>query len=126
MDAKRRVILTLVVLVISGAILYFTAKAVTQFTGYVISSKLGNENFAKCLGQNSILYVKAGCPHCANQEEMFGDYLVHLNIVDCAISPEKCQEAGIEYVPTWIINGEKQASGSVSLQELAKISGCKL
>jgi len=125
MEIKRKIGIASVILVVGVIILYFAANLVTKFTGYTIAPILAKEDFARCLGEKTNLYVKAGCPSCANQEEMFGDFLVHLNITDCAIDPEMCVNAGIEKIPTWIINGKK-VIGSRSLDELAELSGCKL
>ena len=86
-------------------------------TGAVVS-----EDIAKCIGQNSILYVQSGCPHCEKQLELFGDNKKYLNIIDCIDSPEKCQN--IIGVPTWIING-KQYSGVQSIEKLKELTGCK-
>ena len=125
METKRKIGIAFVVLIVSVIVLYFAANLITKFTGYTIAPILAKEDFAKCLGEKTKLYVKAGCSHCADQEAMFGDFLVHLNITDCAIDSEMCTNAGIERIPTWIINGEKIV-GPKSLDELAELSGCKL
>lgn len=76
-----------------------------------------SEEFAKHLGENSILYISNGCLHCHQQLEMFGEYVTYLNIIDCTKEPHKCLEAEIIRVPTWIIDSEKY-EGVQSIEEL--------
>ena len=110
----------LIFLVAVGVFLLYSK---LTFVGYVtnIANEV-SENVAKCIGQNSILYVQSGCPHCEKQLELFGDNRKYLNIIDCIDSPEKCQN--IIGVPTWIING-KQYSGVQSIEKLKELTGCK-
>jgi len=83
------------------------------------------DSFASCVGSKAILYVQEGCPHCADQEKLFGDSLSKLNIIDCKYQPDKCVAEGIQYIPAWDINGNK-STGVKSLEELSKETGCAL
>jgi hypothetical protein len=80
-----------------------------------------DEDLAKCIGENSVLYVQLGCPHCETQEEIFGSYLEHLNIIDCFYEKEKCE--GIQGTPTWKINGELYV-GVQPIDKLKELTGC--
>ncbi len=80
-----------------------------------------SEETAKCIGQNSELYGQLGCRACQAQEEKFGENKKYLNIIDCWFEREKC--SGIEYTPTWIINGEKHV-GVYSIEKLKELTGC--
>ena len=80
------------------------------------------EDVAKCIGEKATLYVKLGCPHCEAQEEMFGSNAKYLNIIDCFFEHDKCY--GIEYVPTWIIDGKK-IQGVQSIEKLQQLTGCE-
>ena len=80
-----------------------------------------SKELAKCIGENSELYVQLGCNACAHQEEMFGKNNEYLNIIDCWFEREKCLE--IQYVPTWIIKGEKH-TGVQSIEKLKDLTGC--
>ena len=80
-----------------------------------------SEEVAKCIGKNSALYTQLGCSACKVQEEMFGNNYKYLNVVDCWFEREKCGE--IEYVPTWIIKGEKY-TGAQSISTLQELTGC--
>ena len=78
---------------------------------------------AKCIGENSELYVQLGCYACKIQEEMFGDNYQYLNAIDCILEKEKCKEKQIEATPTWIINGKKYR-GVQTIAELQNLTGC--
>jgi len=80
-----------------------------------------SEKIAKCIGENSELYIQLGCNACKNQEDMFGENKKYLNIIDCWFERDKC--SNIEYTPTWIIKGEKYI-GVHSFEELKELTGC--
>lgn len=98
----------------------------TTATTTVPSTKY--DALAKCLTDKGfVMYGSQYCPHCANQENMFGDSFKYINYVECTEEPgtTECNEKNILGVPTWIYpNGE--LSGTQSLEELSEISGCKL
>lgn len=79
---------------------------------------------AKCIGENSILYVKLGCHACETQEEMFGDNYDALNVIDCFYERNKCVDAEISATPTWIIEG-RSSRGVQSIEELKILTGCQ-
>jgi len=80
-----------------------------------------SEEIAKCIGENSELYVQAGCSHCEDQKELFGENYQYLNIIDCFFEIERCEE--ITATPTWIIDGKKIA-GFQSIEKLQELTGC--
>lgn len=82
-----------------------------------------NEKTAKCIGENSVLYTKLGCPACEAQEKMFEDNYQYLNKIDCHSETQKCIDAQITGTPTWIINGEKYL-GMQSIEKLKELTGC--
>jgi len=90
---------------------------------FIISSKTSNtsEELAKCIGEKAQLFTQLGCHACKTQEELFGENYKFLNVVDCFYEGEKC--GGIEYTPTWIINGEKIV-GVQSIEKLKELTGC--
>jgi uncharacterized protein YxeA len=79
------------------------------------------EEVAKCIGKNSVLYIKLGCNACKIQEEMFGENYEYLTIIDCFYERDKCSE--IIFTPTWIIKGEKY-EGVQSIEKLKELTGC--
>jgi glutaredoxin len=98
----------IIILIISAIVLYKPTKNVEA-------------DLAKCIGEKSTLYVQLGCPHCKEQEDLFGENLKFINIVDCFYEPEKCQE--IMYVPTWKI-GDTKITGVQSIEKLKELTGC--
>ncbi len=79
------------------------------------------KELAKCIGENSELYIQLGCHACISQEEMFGKNYEYLNVIDCFYEGEKCIE--ISYTPTWIINGQHY-SGARPIEQLKELTGC--
>jgi hypothetical protein len=79
------------------------------------------ETEAKCIGENSLLYVQLGCHACKIQEEMFGDNYQYLTKIDCFVESEKC--SGISGTPTWEINGQEYV-GVQSIEKLKELTGC--
>lgn len=82
-----------------------------------------SEEIAKCIGENSIMYVQLGCHACEISEDLFGENIQYLNTVDCFAEREKCIEEKIEKTPTWIINNQK-IEGVQSLETLKYLTGC--
>lgn len=82
-----------------------------------------DEEVAKCIGENSVLYVQLGCHACESQEEMFGEYYKHLNVVDCFYDRETCSKIPIGATPTWIINGQVYKEVQ-SIEKLRELTGC--
>ncbi len=84
-------------------------------------SNTTTEAIAKCIGDNSMLYVQLGCPHCKTQEEMFGDNVKYLKTIDCFFERDKC--AAINATPTWLISG-RYYEGVQSIDDLKTYAGC--
>jgi len=103
------------VLLIAGGIIYF------KVAGDVVKN-IPSEEVAKHIGENSILYVQAGCIHCKEQEDLFGENVKYLTIADCLEDTQACINAGIEATPTWIINGQKYV-GKKTIEELKELTG---
>lgn len=80
-----------------------------------------NEEIVKCIGENAVLYTQIGCHACKIQENLFGENLKHINIIDCFYEPEKCQD--ILGTPSWEINGETYL-GVQSIEKLKELIGC--
>lgn len=80
-----------------------------------------SEEIAKCIGENSELYIQLGCHACETQEEMFGENYQYLTVIDCFYERDKCGE--ITATPTWKIGGENTI-GVQSIEELQKLTGC--
>ena len=100
--------------------------SVIIFSVIVINRSNGTpDETAKCIGQNSELYIQLGCHACESQEKLFGESYQYLNTIDCFYEEErnKCITAEITATPTWIIDGKKYV-GVQSIEELKKLTGC--
>ena len=82
-----------------------------------------DEELARCIGENSLLYVRLGCHYCDIQEEMFGKSVAELNIIDCFYDQEECAKENLIGTPTWKINGELYP-GVKEIEELKALTGC--
>ena len=89
------------------------------------NSAQASPEVAKCIGQNSILYTQTGCSHCKDQEDLFGDNLKHLSMINCLEEGnlQKCIDAKIEGTPNWIIKN-KSYVGVQSIAKLKELTGC--
>ncbi len=100
-----------------------------RFTSFSIFNEKENSNegaleeFAKCIGKNSVYYGQTGCSACKIQEDMFGENVQYLNKIDCKLDVQKCIDVGIEATPTWIINNQSYR-GVQSIEKLAELTGC--
>lgn len=111
---KKDLIITITITIAVLVLAYFiiTSSKPIPFT---------DEEVAKCIGENSILYVQLGCPHCETQEELFGENLKYLDIIDCFYERDKCEE--IRVTPTWKIEGEL-IENIQSINKLKELTGC--
>lgn len=111
-DTKIYLGLVVIVIVIIIAIFYIKDNGETP-----------EQKLAKCIGENSVLYIKLGCPACEVQKTMFGDNYQYLNKIDCHYEIQKCIDAGITHTPTWIIK-EQKIEGVQPIEKLKELTGC--
>jgi glutaredoxin len=95
---------------------------------YLIQNKPAEQASAeltKCIGQNSLLYTQTGCSHCKDQEDLFGNNIQSLNIIDCVQDGnlQKCIDAKITGTPTWIIKNQSYV-GVQTIAKLKELTGC--
>lgn len=98
--------------------------SILLFSLYILTKPKENntsEEVVKCIGQNSILYVQTGCPHCKTQENLFGENLKYIKIIDCWEQREKCIH--IDATPSWEINNELYR-GIQSIEKLKELTNC--
>ena len=82
-----------------------------------------DEELAKCIGENSVLYVRTGCSACSAQKDLFGENVKHLQIVDCLTNSQECANNEIASIPTWIIEG-RQYHGVQPIPKLKILTKC--
>ena len=73
---------------------------------------------AEFIGDNSVLYIQKGCPHCEKQLKLFGNNKEFLKVIDCWNNYKECQD--IRGVPTWKVDN-KNFYGIKSSEELKNI-----
>ena len=111
-STKTYLIIGIIVIIIITAIYLIKANGETP-----------EEELAKCIGENSELYVQLGCHACELQKQAFGETYPYLNIIDCTNNPQKCLENEITKTPTWVIKGEKYP-GVRTINLLKEETGC--
>ncbi|MDP3003894.1 MAG: hypothetical protein Q8N43_00035 [Candidatus Azambacteria bacterium] len=85
------------------------------------------DNFAKCLASKNItMYGTYNCPHCLNEKKAFGSSFQYVSYVECTQEPNKCVDAGIMEIPTWIFPDGKKLVGEQGLEKLSQESDCPL
>lgn len=90
----------------------------------VLDEALWYSNLGKCLTDNNfVFYGMDTCPHCTDQKYTLSDGFRYVNYVECSVEKEKCAEAGISRVPTWVYPGGKK-TGHLTTVELSELSGC--
>lgn len=72
------------------------------------------------------MYGTYWCPYCERQEQMFGDAITKVQVIECdpqgdKAQPQLCTQAKVSSFPTWEINGQLY-EGLRSLDDLATIS----
>jgi glutaredoxin len=107
--------------------LYFIGSYLTGGFGAVQPSEGGKyDKLARCLTDKGIvMYGLSTCPHCLEQKELFGDSFKYVTYVECSEQQSLCTAKGVQYVPSWEINGNIEV-GVKPLDELARIAGCEI
>jgi len=78
-------------------------------------------DFARCLNRAGATYYTAEwCPHCARQNDMFGNALRYLRVVDCT---DGCD--GVRSFPTWSFADGSRISGVASFESLGRRTRCQ-
>ncbi len=104
---------------------------VLAFAFFPSANSTKYDSFAQCLnGKGMKIYVASWCPHCHDQEAMFGSSFSKLSSVVCSTDPsqetQECQSLGIQSYPTWKFPNGAMQPGVLSLEQLSAISGCPL
>jgi glutaredoxin len=110
-------LVTVLIIVIIAAVLFYVTIGKPSAT---VSAQA-----AQYIGNHSIVYVQAGCVHCKDQEDLFGDNWKYITTLDCIASQANtqiCINNNISGTPTWVING-KQYIGVQSIQTLESLTG---
>ncbi len=87
------------------------------------SPEIVDEKTLLCIAEKSQLYVSTNCGYCNSQKRLLGEDSSMFNITDCRQNPSACVDAGIQVVPTWIIDGEVY-TGYHIIKDLKEITNC--
>jgi hypothetical protein len=116
---KKRVVITVVVLVVLVAVLWSASGWLSGVTGYGVLED-GKWSLAMCLGEKgSVMYGDSDCQVCDEQQELFGDAFAQITYVDC--SSGGCED--LPSVPAWQIDGTVYY-GVKTLEALKVLSRC--
>jgi hypothetical protein len=124
MEKGRKIIISILAIVLLICAFYFMTKYITVTTGYSVSNDITPEKLAKCLTEKGIkMYGSMYCPHCAEQKVLFGDSFKLVNYVECSNPDNADVCAGLKGVPAWNIKGQIYY-GKQELSKLQELSGC--
>jgi hypothetical protein len=89
--------------------------------------------FAQCTKtRGARMYGAYWCPHCQEQEELFGSAFQYVNYVECGVKgdvkkqSEACKLAEVKHYPTWEFADRSRIEGKQSFQFLSEKTGCSL
>jgi len=83
------------------------------------------EDLARCLTERGVvLYSTPWCGACVRQKQLFGPFASLLNEVDCTQESQRCNDANIRAVPTWVFSGGSHHEGIRTLRQLARRARC--
>ncbi len=122
MEPKKRIFMSLLILVVLVVAFYFITYNVTQLTGRVITGQVND--FEECLKkQNITLYIKNTDTDAELKKTSLVEYMQYFKIKNCINNNKPCEKNNINYFPTWIINN-KNFAGDISVSELSEFTGC--
>ena len=90
------------------------------------------DSLASCIKDSGATYYGAfWCPHCQEQNAMFGKSKKLLPYVECSEPSGKgqlqvCTDAGVSSYPTWQFADGSRLTGTQSFEVLAEKTGCPL
>jgi hypothetical protein len=123
MKEVRRNVVIVVLIVAAFALTYYLGRRRR-------SSRL--DAFAQCLASKQAkMYGAYWCPHCGDEERMFGSSFKYVPYVECGVpgsraeTPE-CKADGIKHYPTWVFASGERHEGTLPLQTLGQMTGCGL
>jgi len=124
MESKRRIFISLIILVILVIAFYFITFGVTQLTGHAITGQSPKNDFEECLKKQDIkLFIKAANTDLELQKTGLMDYMQYFKIQNCINNNEPCVDNDIFQFPTWIINNKK-VTGDITNYELGMYTNC--
>jgi hypothetical protein len=122
MERKYSVLFTFAVLFLIVLGMYGFTNWFSKITGY-FTGEGQDVQLGKCLYEKGAeIYVNENCARCEEQENILGDGLKFIKIIDCSKSQEMC--ANLREIPAIYFNGTF-VYGVNSIENLKTISGCE-
>ncbi len=87
------------------------------------------DEFAQCIDDaGGKMYGAYWCPHCQDQEEMFGSAFRHIDYVECSSQGSRTFDLcpDIQSTPTWEDADGTRTTGTQTLAQLSERYGCEL
>jgi len=123
MEQKKRIFISLGILIVLIIGFFAVTSAITKYTGYFVTDD-SNSSSTTCLANQDIrLYINSADSDNALKNTRLADYLQYFQIHNCFANNQPCVDNGINDFPTWIINGKKYV-GDISETELGQYTGC--
>lgn len=124
MKKGLNIVLTIIILLVIGAIVYAASTKSEKSSEY--------DQFAQCIADSGAKFYGAfWCPHCLEQKRMFGDSYKLLPYIECSTPDQQgqlqvCIDADIKGYPTWEFPDGTRESGEIPFDVLAEKTGCEL
>lgn len=97
---------------------------ILAFSGWVLLKNPNtDEELARCIGENSVVYSQIGCHACETQKQLFGENYQYVNDYICNTNWDYCLQKGIKATPTWEIN-RQMIEGIQTIEKLKELTGC--
>jgi hypothetical protein len=126
MRPKKRIFISIIILVVLIVAFYFVTYEVTRLTGHIISGQSQTGDFEKCLEkQNITLYINSADTDATLKRTGLIDYMQYFKIQNCIKNSKPCIDNNIDEFPTWIIN-KKKITGEITISELATDANCNI
>ena len=127
MEKRKKVFLSIGLIILLVVVLFVVLNTITKYTGLVIGKNnldVELNSYEICLDEkNIILYINDENPKNVLNELNLIDYLSKFDIINCARDNTICKEYGMQSFPTWIID-DKIIAGDITNPELKEITGC--
>jgi len=119
---KTKVYITLAVIILLVAVLYFFSSWFSQTTGFVVGED-EKTKLAQCLSAKGAFFGSDLNKETLEQKKDFGAAAFKfVRYEDCSQNPGLCKS--LDKIPAWVVNGTI-LYGKQSLKELAEVSGCE-
>tara|TARA_B100001964_G_C13644428_1_gene341987 strand:+ start:63 stop:461 length:399 start_codon:yes stop_codon:yes gene_type:complete len=121
-----------IIIVIFIALVFGVNKSASHNLPAADNTDSAISSFVGCLEEKqAVFYGAFWCPHCEDQKDLLeikddSDIYVECSTPDGNSQTSECAEIGIKSYPTWVFEGSRFKSGTLSLSELAAETGCEL